>query len=127
MPLVLATLAALISAHVIKSISGNNIIAGIAATWMDNLAFYGYIIFRDLKTRRFGIANLFKQARNMIIEFGPAEYFDSFLLRPFYLSAFPYFISNYSLAILLGSLTAEITYFIPTIFSYEVRKKIFKD
>ena len=126
-PLVLATLAALISANIIKSITGNNIIAGIAATWIDNLVFYGYIAFQDLKNKPFNFRNLLKHVRNMVIEFGPAEYFDSLLLRPLYLSAFPYFISNYSLAILLGSLAAEISFFIPTIISYELRKKIFKD
>lgn len=126
-PLVLATLAAIISANIIKSLFGNNIIAGITATWVDNLVFYGYITITDLKNKHFNIINLLKHSRNMVVEFGPAEYLDSFILRPFYLSSFPYFISNYSLAIVLGSLAAEVSFFIPTIISYEFRKKAFKN
>ena len=63
----------------------------------------------------------------MIVEFGPAEYLDSFLIRPLYLSLFPYLIDNYQIAILLGSIFAEITYFIPVVIFYEIRKKAFKN
>lgn len=65
--------------------------------------------------------------RNIVLEFGPAEYLDSFFVRPLYLSAFPYFIDNYTLAIFLGSIAANITYYIPTIVAYEVRKKVTKE
>ncbi|PIZ95892.1 MAG: hypothetical protein COX81_00140 [Candidatus Magasanikbacteria bacterium CG_4_10_14_0_2_um_filter_37_12] len=96
------------------------------------MVFYSIIVYKDLKSRKIkdvGLSSLgfLKVLRNIIVEFGPAEYLDSFLLRPFYLTVFPYFISSYSLAILLASLTAEISYYIPTIISYEARKKIFRD
>ncbi len=129
-PLILATLAAIISATIIKILTGNNIIAGILATWIDNITFYGYIYIKDLrKNKEEGprITNIFKQLRNMIFEFGPAEYLDSFLIRPFYLSFSPYLIDNYQIAILLGSIFAEITYFIPVVIFYEIRKKAFED
>ena len=129
-PLILATLAAIISATIIKILTGNNIIAGILATWIDNITFYGYIYIKDLKKNKkegSRITNISKQLRNMIVEFGPAEYLDSFLIRPFYLSLFPYLIDNYQIAILLGSICAEITYFIPVVIFYEIRKKTFKN
>jgi len=77
-PMTLAILAAILSGNVIKYLTGNNIIAGIAATWVDNIVFYGYISLRDISAEDLSWRNFFKQIRNMIIEFGPAEYLDSF-------------------------------------------------
>ncbi|MDP2906589.1 MAG: hypothetical protein Q8O03_01475 [Nanoarchaeota archaeon] len=127
-----AILVAIIFANLTRMLVGSIIVAAIVATWADNIAFYGIIAYRDIKSRKskdkkITITGLLKVMRNLFVEFGPAEYFDSFILRPFWLSVFPYFISNYSLAILLGSLAAEVSYFIPTIISYEARKKLFKD
>lgn len=111
---------------------GNIIVSGFIGTWADNLGFYGTMVSKDLKKRRkinkkLGINDYLIQLRNIIIEFGPAEYLDSFLIRPFYLIFSPYTISNYSLAIFIGTILADVTYFIPTIIFYEIRKKIFKN
>lgn len=110
---------------------GNIIIAGFIATWTENLGFYGTIVFRDIKERKkakkLSMRDYVLQLRNLIVEFGPAEYLDSFLIRPFYLIFFPYVILNYSLAILVGTILADVTYFIPTIIAYEFRKKMFKN
>lgn len=130
--LVLAIITAVLFANLSLALFGNVILSAIIATWADNIVFYGIIAYRDIKSRKskdkkITLVGLFKVMRNMFIEFGPAEYFDSLFLRPFYLSVFPYFIPNYSLAILLGSITADFSYFIPTIISYELRKKVFKD
>lgn len=110
---------------------GNLILSGFIGTWTENLGFYGTIIFRDIKERKkakkLSMRDYVLQLRNLIVEFGPAEYLDSFLIRPFYLIFFPYVISNYSLAILIGTILADVTYFIPTIVAYEFRKKMFKN
>ena len=130
LPLILATLAAIIFASVSKFLTGNNIISGIFATLIDAIVFYGYIAIMDLRrdnSERPKLKKFLKQIRNMIVEFGPAEYLDSFLIKPLYLSSFPYFIDNYQIAILLGSIAAEFTYFLPVIILYELRKKVFKN
>ncbi|MBI2129852.1 hypothetical protein HYU07_06470 [Candidatus Woesearchaeota archaeon] len=109
----------------------NTIIAGFIGTWMDNLGFYGIIVHRDLNKRKrnkkLNFLDYLKQLRNMIVEFGPAEYLDSFIIRPLYYSFLPYVIADYSLAIFIGAILAGITYYIPAIISYEFRKKIFMD
>ncbi len=108
---------------------GNIILSAFIATWADNVGFYGVIAYNDLnqrkkeKKRKLKLADYARQIRNMVVEFGPAEYLNSFAIRPIYLSVLPFFISNYSLAILIGSLLANITYYVPTIISYELRKK----
>ncbi|MBT7903074.1 hypothetical protein HN587_04355 [Candidatus Woesearchaeota archaeon] len=123
---------AIICSYISMQLTGNIIVSGFLATWADNLGFYGTIIYRDLREKRkmkdkAHTKNYLIQLRNIFIEFGPAEYLDSFLIRPFYLIFFPYMMSNYSLAILIGTILADITFFIPTIISYEFRKKIFKN
>jgi hypothetical protein len=131
----LAELVGLIFTIVFSSLSmflgGNIIVSGFVGTWADNLGFYGTIVYKDLKQarkrKRLGFGDYCKQLRNAIVEFGPAEYLDSFIIRPFYLSFFPYVLSSYALAILVGTLLADITYYIPTVISYEFRKKLFKD
>ena len=126
-----AELIGLVFALVLSNISmlffRNIIVSGFVGTWSDNIGFYGTIIFKDLKRKRkITKKDLLIQIRNLFIEFGPAEYLDSFLIRPFYLIFFPSIMSNYSLAIIIGTILADITYFIPTIISYEFRKKFFK-
>ncbi len=134
----LAEFVGLIFALIFSSISmllfGNIVLSAFVATWAENFGFYGIIVYRDLNQRKklkngkkLEIADYAKQLRNAVMEFGPAEYIDSFAIRPFLLSVLPLLIPNYALAILVGSLLANITYYIPTIASYELRKKTFKD
>ena len=132
LPLVASTVMAIVAANAAHILLDNLIIAAFLATWSDTITFYGIVAYRDLKLRRrkdgeLDAVSFLKVFRNMIAEFGAAEYLDTFVIRPFWLSIIPTLISNYSLAILLGSLVANVTYFIPTIFSYEVRKRVFKD
>lgn len=124
---ILSIISIVISATILTNIFGLIIISAFVATWIGNFVYYGIIVFKDLKEKELNPLTLIKQTRNMIIEFGPAEYLDSFVIRPFLLSVIPYFISNYPLAIFIGTNLANITYYIPTIISYELRKKIFKN
>lgn len=132
LPLVASTVMAVVAANGAHVLFDNLVIAAFLAAWAETIIFYGIVAYRDLKARKKKDGELktigfLKVLRNMIAEFGAAEYLDTFVIRPFWLSILPTLISNYSLAILLGSLVANVTYFIPTIFSYEARKKIFKD
>jgi len=131
-PIFFATLAALIVANISRNLFGNIILSAFLGSIADFFVAYGIIAYRDINSRKnkdgkLSFVGILKVIRNMIVEFGPSEYLDTFILRPFWLSVFPLFIPNYSLAIILGSLTAEITYFLPVIISYELRKKVFRD
>lgn len=126
-PLIVGTVGAITLANISKLFFGN-IISAYVATWTDNILFYGILSYRDIRSRKtHSLTDFIKVFRNLIIEFGPGEYLDSFLIRPLYLATFPLFISNYSLAILLGSFAAEITFFFPVVLSYEARRKMFGD
>lgn len=128
----LGTAAALTAANISQYYFDNVVISAFIASIADALVGYGVLITKDIRERikmdgKLTWTGFWKVVRNMFIEFGPAEYLDTYVFRPFFFSVFPLFIPHYSLAILLGSLTTEITYFIPVIFSYEMRKKMFKD
>ncbi|MFH1439373.1 MAG: hypothetical protein ABIG89_02330 [Candidatus Woesearchaeota archaeon] len=129
---VIGLLSGIVFANISMFVFGNMIGSAFIATWAENFGFYGTILYKDGKQRKnkhgnIGFKGFLIMLKNTIIEFGPAEYLDSFLIRPFYLAVFPHFIQNYSLAIILGSLATNITYYIPTILSYEFRKKVFKE
>lgn len=119
--------AALAAAYLSKFLFSNSVATAYLATFAATLSFYGTIAAKDIKERKATASELLKVARNMAVEFGPAEYLDSFLVRPFMLYLFPLFIGSFPLAILAGNAATDIIYFIPVIISYEARKKFFKD
>ncbi len=119
---VIGLIFAVLGANVSFILTKNIILSAFIGTWTENIGFYGTIAYNDLKNKK--NKPYLKQTLHMIIEFGPAEYIDSFLIRPLYLSFFPYIITNYSLAILVATILANITYYIPTIISYEIKKKL---
>lgn len=127
-----AMLTAVIFGTISQFLFNNVIISAYIATWSDNTVYYSLMSYRELKARKKKDKKLtsigfLKVLRNMIAEFGPAEYLDSFVIRPFFMAVMLLFIKNDSLAILLGSILANITFYIPVIISYELRKKVFKD
>lgn len=130
---IIGLLLGLFIANIIVFLTGNRIIAAFIATWTENLGFYGVITYNEYclqqksNKARYPLKRYWIIFRNLILEFGPSEYLDSFVIRPLYFSVFPLFIDNYTLAIFLGSIVANITYYIPTIIAYEVRKKYVED
>ncbi|HLC66314.1 MAG TPA: hypothetical protein VJK52_01605 [Candidatus Nanoarchaeia archaeon] len=102
-------------------------------SFVQTAVFYLVIAYRDVRERmlrdgkQFGLTSVWKLTRNMILEFGPAEYLDTFIIRPFLFSIFPLFVPLYPLAITLATVVADITYYLPVISTYEIRKKYLND
>ncbi len=110
----------------------NPVITALGGTWGENIGYYGQILYADLKSRKekdekITPAGVLKVLRNVIVEFGPGEYLDSFVIRPAAMYFFPQATGNVALGLLLGKLSADVTFYLPTIFAYEFRKKVFKD
>jgi hypothetical protein len=129
---IFATFFAIVGGNISQLIFNNIIISSYIATWSDNIIYYSLMSYRDLKARKkkdrkITIFGFFKVFRNIIAEFGPAEYLDSFLIRPFFMATALILISSASIAFLIGSVAANIIFYIPVIISYELRKKLFKD
>lgn len=99
---------------------------------VETVSFYFVIAYREVRHRKrkerdsFGLISIVKLFRNLLVEFGPAEYLDTVVIRPFWFSLFPLFITNYSFAIFLATIVADISFYVPVICSYELRKKYLK-
>jgi hypothetical protein len=69
------------------------------------------------------LRSFFRDIRNIILEFGFSEILDSLFIRPFMMYIFPILIGNVELGIFAGKIAADIVFYVPTIFAYELRKK----
>ncbi len=122
-----ATAGSILGALIILKLTNNRILAAYAATLCENTGFYLFIGIRDFTHSIKHKKSLLKTLRNLILEFGPAEFLDTFIIRPFWMYTLPLFINNYALGIFTAKIVADITFYIPTIISYELRKKHLKD
>jgi uncharacterized membrane protein YeaQ/YmgE (transglycosylase-associated protein family) len=67
---------------------------------------------------RWLIANLVA-LRSILVEFGPAESVDSIVIRPVLLYSFPFLLGNIAVGWIVGSLVADVAFYVLAIFSYE--------
>ncbi|MBI4090441.1 MAG: hypothetical protein HY422_00265 [Candidatus Komeilibacteria bacterium] len=127
-----AAVGALIGAGTIHLIFGNTIATALGGTWGENIGYYGWIFAADLRAKLKMDRNIMRVAswkvlRNMVVEFGPGEYLDSFFIRPLAMYIFLRSVESIPAAILLGKLIADIVFYVPTVLGYELRRKYFKD
>lgn len=106
---------------------GNPALAALGGTWGENLGYYGTMIAREWRDRRargegFPTA-LSRAARNLALEFGPAELFDSFFVRPAAMFAAIAVVGNLPLGLILGKVTADFAFYTAAIGAYELRKR----
>lgn len=128
----LATSGAVLGGLLIDYLTKNSVLTAFGATWGENLGFYGTIFFQDLKKRMrqdntITIGGIIKVLRGIFLEFGTAEFFDSFLIRPMAMYYSAKFIGNLAVGLAVGKLAADLIFYIPTIISYELRKKFIRD
>jgi hypothetical protein len=112
-----------VGALVVLGWTGSAVAAGVAGTWADNLGYYGWILARDLRGHR-STASLARTARNLVLEFGPGELLDSFLVRPIALSAALAWLGPPLFAAVVGKLAADVLFYLPTLASHELLRKV---
>ena len=104
----------------------------VVATWAGNISYFGTILIQDifeakaqLKSvgKQYTTETFYKNVRALFVEFGIAEVFDAFLIRPTLLYYFPLWLGNLSLGVVVAKFTADITFYVPAIISYELSKK----
>ena len=57
--------------------------------------------------------------RSIAVEFGPAEAIDSIVIRPIALYVFPFVVGNTAVGFVVGSVVADVAFYVMAIFSYE--------
>ncbi|MFZ1721627.1 MAG: hypothetical protein WAU07_03930 [Microgenomates group bacterium] len=127
----MAILGAMIGGGVVHVVTHNPVLTALGGTWGENLGYYGKFIYQEYKKKskkeKITLVSVLKIFRDLLFEFGFAEYLDSFLFRPAAMYFFTQNMGNVWLGLFLGKLAADVTFYIPTIISYELKKKIAKD
>jgi len=62
--------------------------------------------------------------RSIAVEFGPAEAIDSVTVRPLALYLGPVVVGNTAVGFVLGSIVADVAFYVMTVFSYERFKRL---
>lgn len=129
---ILSIFATLVAASLTFKVTGSGVKTALAATWAGNVFYFGYILALDVwQTRKaaqqngipYTIKTFSRNLRALLVEFGLAELFDSFLIRPALMFYLPRWLGNLSWGILLAKLLADFTFYVPAIISYEISKK----
>ena len=132
---ILSVVATLLAATVVLRATRNGLRAALAATWAGNVAYFGPLLVQDVyQTRRarrqrgqtYTWRTFGQNLRALAVEFGPAEVLDSFLIRPALMYYLPRWLGHFGAGILVAKLLADVTFYIPTILSYEFSKKRFR-
>lgn len=99
------------------SLSQNRILTAFVAAWAENISYYIYFILKDISSERknrtsLGFSNII---RNIILEFGPGEYFDSAIVRPFFMYYIPILIGSIGYGLIVAKFISDFVFYIPTI------------
>lgn len=126
---VVATLGGVWSA---RASGAGPVAAALVGTWAGNIAYFGWILTADIRHARrvrraqagaYGWADVGRNLRALAIEFGPAEVFDSFFIRPALLLWLPRLTGSVGWGSLAAKLLADVTFYIPTVISYELSRR----
>jgi hypothetical protein len=117
-------------------ITDNRILIAFLGSIVQTIVYYVYILIKDVILRRkkyivegkkYTKLIFLKDIRNLLIEFGPSEILDTLIVRPVALYLGPLLIGNFTIGLLVGSIVADIIYYVPVIILYEFRLKYLKD
>lgn len=129
------TITTLVSAVIALRITWDPIISAFAWSVWENVWYYWFVLIREhlqdvkhskKKEEKHWLKGFMKTIKNLLIEFGIGEFFDSLFVRPFCLYVFPILVGEFSLGIIIWKVVADIVFYIPSIISYELRKKYLK-
>ncbi len=106
----------------------NPVLTALGGTWGETAGYYAMMLRTEMNAQCAAagpsvFANLLHAIRNLLVEFTGAELLDSLFIRPAAMYALTAATGNLLLGLLLGKLTSDVTFYIPAIIAYEVRKK----
>lgn len=107
---------------------GANVITiAIVGSWCEFASYYTPLLVREYRLQRQSkqrAAAIWRALRNLLLEFGPAELFDTSLIRPALLTAAMQLLPTMLSAIVVGVLASDFVYYTIVITSYELRRKL---
>jgi len=132
---IISTVLSILVAWLIKESTNDRVLAAFVASAVGSVAFYGVIVINDmrhsishhrLRKKKYTLKSFWKDFRNLMVEFGPAELLDVLAIRPFFMYFIPTIMTNFVLGSFIGKTLADIVFYIPAILMYELRKKHLK-
>ena len=127
---IVGTLAALGGSFLIFHLTRSAIAAAYGGALGENVGFYGTIFSREFcrdlrgfraSNQRYHPLAAAKLAGGLLVEFGPAELLDSFLIRPLCMGIGTRYLGR-AIGVIIGKLASDITFYVPVIVSYEMKK-----
>jgi hypothetical protein len=89
----------------------------------DGVGFYGVLFVRDLRRQpRRSRGRLARTVRALVVEFGPAELLDSFVVRPLAMYLAAKWLGHATAGVLAGKVAADAVFYAVAIIGYELRK-----
>ena len=122
---------AVLGAWLVRSLTHNQVATAYGGALGENIGFYGTIIAREAAFEgrvaraaggRFGAGGVVRVAISLVTEFGPAELLDSGVIRPLAMGIASRFLGP--VGIVAGKVAADVTFYVPVIISYELRKRL---
>jgi hypothetical protein len=126
----LGTAGALLAAALANAAGLSLVAVGYAGAIGENVGFYGTILLRQVAADRrlaaatgqaYGDARLWVTARELLLEFGPAELLDSLVVRPLAMGLGVRLLGQ-GTGIVVGKLAADVTFYVPVILTFEARR-----
>ncbi|MFT7184256.1 MAG: hypothetical protein ACI9QC_000594 [Oceanicoccus sp.] len=131
-----STFCALLFPTIASFFTGSILLIALVGSVAEMSGFYSIMIIQEsLETRReymksnrpYGLGAFLKGLRNLFLEFGPAEFIYAVLVTPavLYLSLSTF--NNLQLGLFVGLMVSNVSFYIPAIISFELRKLYLKD
>jgi hypothetical protein len=120
-----AVLAALAGAALAFRLTANWEVVALASNWAETASFYLVMATREfiaLDGDHGRLAALPLVIRNLSMEFALAEAIDSFVIRPIFMDGAMHLTGDVAVGVVIGKFLADITFYVPTIISYELRR-----
>jgi pSer/pThr/pTyr-binding forkhead associated (FHA) protein len=122
---------ALGASWLVQQATGSVVAAAYGAALGEGLGFYGSLVIREMiqeayfagaRRAPYGVSEMMRSWRGLLLEFGPAELLDTGLIRPLAM-ALCTTVMGWGLGIVVGKLLADVAFYLPVIWVYERRRR----
>ena len=121
---------AIFGSWLLRSATDSSLAAAYGASIGEAMGFYGSLVAREMlqeayaagaRRAPYGLRQMAGTWRGLFLEFGPAELLDTGVIRPLAMGVGTKLLGP-GLGILAGKLVADLTFYLPVIYTYERRK-----
>jgi hypothetical protein len=103
---------------------GSPWIAALCGSLGENVGYYGVIVARDLRDARRRGADPWRVLPGILVEFGPGELLDTFVVRPALMAAGPLLTGGLTTGTIAGKLAADVVFYAVVVPSARLRHRL---